>query len=1070
MSKGFNESQLRALGANGNVLVSASAGSGKTTVMIEKIFSLVKEGYEISRMAIMTFSRAASAEMKNRLIKKLYETVRRGGEEGKRALKQLEAFPFANISTIDGFCYGLMKKYYAVTGADPSAKPMDPDESDALWNECVDKACETALESESFLRFAGKYVSSRRFDNVKELIDSLNGFLAVQPDGRIFLTKDFTADRKRYFFEEYKKRITAFLTDCNASIAALHDYGMEDEENNLVALSENLKRMSGTADDMFASAEFVASYKKITAKKGRSQTGAEIYKETFGRGKKIAKDIEEYVSLAREKTDESADLQALFYVTDLAQKLYSERKKRDGKLDFNDLIRFALELLKDKNTAEEIKSSFDFIFVDEYQDTNFLQEELLNGISNGNNVYAVGDVKQAIYQFRYAEPGIFNERLRRYSTLAEGKSVYLNENYRSGKRILDFVNDVCSEIMTEGYCDIDYKGNLMTAGADYRGDSSVEIYLSAYKERPASFIGVYSVKEDCATEEEDEEGAFIASRIKSLVGKEKIYRPKSGEWKTTEYGDIAVLTRKAKDGLKVAAALERENIPYSVNDENEEAFYPRDLLVDFIRLCIGEADVPVINAISSPIFGFDAEELMEIAVRDTEISFWEAVKSYKGKESIERKAAYFIEYAEELRKKSAFLTVTDLMVKVLSDGLDGYFDSLGNGVGSRISKFLSAIRGLECNRNAGDFVTYYDRSYKGEKPPARPDSVTIMTMHKSKGLEFPIVFLPYSSDSRSENITLKSTFFADKDLGIALKYVDENKEESRDTFATKVLKLKKICDGRRELARLMYVDFTRAENRLVITGNDIKSPDNVYEINSILGFIKYASKKNPRIKTLFRELPRASTEKKTEENAEKAQVDFSYLSEKYRYEKSTVMPGKTSVSELVSAEKGAVAPYGREKSAKADLGTAYHLIMQKTNLAERELDGINSVVATLVKNGEISEEIAGEIDANKVLDLLKTDVIRLASQRKVYREQPFIIARRENDGLTLVQGVIDLIVEEEDGITVVDFKASGADRETLTERYRPQLELYAEAAEKIFGKKVKRRVLLNLLRNYQAEV
>ena len=199
MGREFNESQKKVLASSGNVLVSASAGSGKTTVMIEKIFLLMKSGASINRMAVMTFSKASAADMKNRLVKKLYEAIRNGGEEANIALKQLEAFPFSNICTIDSFCYGLLKKYYAVIGADPSATPLDPDESDRLWSESVDKAVEEYIEKGDIrtINFLERYASGRRLDRVKKLIDQLKLFLAAQPDKEIFFTEDFLS---RYCF------------------------------------------------------------------------------------------------------------------------------------------------------------------------------------------------------------------------------------------------------------------------------------------------------------------------------------------------------------------------------------------------------------------------------------------------------------------------------------------------------------------------------------------------------------------------------------------------------------------------------------------------------------------------------------------------------------------------------------------------------------------------------------------------------------------------------------------------------------------------------------------------------
>lgn len=1070
----INREQTEVLEAKGNVLVSASAGSGKTTVMIEKIFRLIQAGYEVSRMAVMTFSKASAAEMKNRLVKKLYDAVRNGTEEeSARALRQLDSFPFANISTIDSFCFSIIKKYYAVTGVNPSATPLDPDESDLMWGECVDKACEQELNNPFFVAFAEKYSSSRRLDRVKEFIKDLKTFLDVQPDRDKFLKEDFFEKRLEFVVNEYRFRLREILNSIDKTVVVLHDL-KASQENDFIALKKFIKDMLNEESPIkfLENATFFLAPPALSRQKIYNSVRNE-YNEIRDTATEIMEWLANLYRLSREKNDEK-EVEVLFCVTEKAIKLYSERKRRDDKLDFNDLNRMALEILKDEDTAREIKDSFDFIFVDEYQDTNYLQEELLRGISRNDNVFVVGDVKQAIYKFRYAEPEIFNERMTRYLTEGTGRNIHLNKNYRSKASILEFVNDVCSEVMTEEYSGSDYAQNPMVTGAEFAEEKSgVEIYLyDNINDKPIN-CGVYSVMGAETEEEEDIDGDFVATKIEELVEFEEIYRPKTGRTRKVEYGDIAVLTRKGSEGLKIAKALSKRYIPYTVNDEDKSSFYPRELLVDFLRMCVCEEDVPLVNTLSCPIFGLSTAEIMEITQREPNTSIWVALNRFKGNKDTRQKVKKYLDYVENLRNLSAYLTATDVMTKILSDGLDGYFDSLGEEVGGRLAKFIDNVRNLESNKNISDFIDYYDSSYKGEKPPAKPNSVVIMTMHKSKGLQFPIVFLPYCHGV-SERSVHTSMFFADKELGVGLKFVDEDKSESKDTFATFVLKLKKLCDGRRELARLMYVDFTRAENKLIITGARTK-PKQLCDVNSIMGFIEYAAQRNARIKTLYRDMPEDMEIEADEPDEEEEELDFSYLGEAYGYAESTVLPNKQSVSEILEtdaevSEKGKF-PFGyRGRGGSAELGTAYHLYMQKADLSKNDDISIKSFLSELVKNNEISEETAEKMEVEKIRDLLKTEIISLAVKNKIYREQPFISTVRGKDGYTLVQGVIDLLIEEEDGFTVVDFKASGLDEERLASRYGAQLNIYADATERIFGKKVKRKVLLNILRNYAVEV
>lgn len=1070
MGREFNESQKKVLASSGNVLVSASAGSGKTTVMIEKIFLLMKSGASINRMAVMTFSKASAADMKNRLVKKLYEAIRNGGEEANIALKQLEAFPFSNICTIDSFCYGLLKKYYAVIGADPSATPLDPDESDRLWSESVDKAVEEYIEKGDIrtINFLERYASGRRLDRVKKLIDQLKLFLAAQPDKEIFFTEDFSEKRKDYVVNEFKKRLRIIKDEGTSVLIAAEDEGLPDYiESVKDTLSYVNSAIEADGEDFFDKGKYFS----LTAVRKPSKKivlVADDYKFWFGEVKSLFSKIAEF----GEKSDGNGggDEKLLFELTKAAEKIYAKRKKRDGKLDFNDLSRAALDILADDATAKQIKESFDYIFVDEYQDTNYLQETLLNGISNGNNVFVVGDVKQAIYHFRYAEPEIFNARKNRYHDLSEGENISLNENYRSKKGILEFVNAVCGEVMTENYCSVDYRKNPMTAGSDYKEeDRGAEVYFyDNDEEKPDLPDGVYSVRDAAVAENDDREGRFVAEYIKRLVGNEKIYRPKEKEYKTVGYGDIAVLTRKSKSGMKIAEALAKAGVPYTINETEEGDYYPRELLVSFLRLCVGEEDVPVIACMSCPIFGFTSTELIEIAVRDKKVSFWDSVNAYNGSETIKNKTQKFVAYINELRNKAVFSTVTELLIKVLGDGLDGYFDKLDENAGGRIRKFLSAVSALDCNNDVSDFLRYYDESYKGEKAPSVADSVTIMTMHKSKGLEFPIVFLPYCDEGAMSEATER--FLADKDLGVALVAIDEETGISYDTFSTKVLKFKKENDSKAELARLMYVDFTRAENRLIVSGKREKYKT-VYNVNTIAGFIVNAAKKNPVVATYFKQMPEDTQAEKEEISEENLPLDFSYLGEKYRYENATKIPNKMTVSEILEEEDGVKKVYKfTGEAGSAAVGTAYHLVMQKIDYAKNDENYVDGFISELVNSGELDEETAEKLDRKKIAELLRSDVINLAKKNCFYREQPFMSVSESDGGYSLIQGVIDLLIEENDGFTVVDFKASGLDKEKLKEKYARQLELYADAAEKIYKKKVKRKILLNVIKSYEIEV
>ena len=1084
--KGYNEGQKQALMASGNVLVSASAGSGKTTVMAEKVFRLVKSGADIRRMVVMTFTRAAAAEIKNRVLKKLYSALR-SDEAGDHIRKQIEAFPFTNISTIDSFCFNIIKRYFGVIGADPSSKPYEEDEANRLIVECIDKVCEEKLEAEDpdFIAFATRYAYKRSLDSVKELILKLHRFASGQPEGVKIFQEDKEKAIEDYFISYAKKLVKEQIICGNNAIIALHQADMTEFEKKASVMYNNLVILNDAEDAaaFFNAFKFMTADEKATTKsKGLDILARDLY-NAFVRGyNSFYNTVAPYANAFFGKVGRQfakKDSKILIELTLLADKLYTEGKRRDKKLDFADMGNLALRILEDPSVRQEVRDSFDYIFVDEYQDTNYIQESLLDAISTGNNVYVVGDVKQAIYQFRTAEPEIFRSRKRRFDSSDDGQNVKLNENYRSGQKILDFVNDVCSEVMTEDYCGIDYRADGIMEAHDKFEDCGVEIYTVPRRpaEKKVPIKGVYSVKEAEVVISDDEQAEFVADYIQKNVGKTNVYRIKEKRNDVLKYNDVAVLVRANTQGVRIAEKLASYGIPYNIDKVDEGVDVDRELLIDFIRICYGNDDLAVLNVMMSPLFLFTAKELASIRALVPKTPLLEAVKQYNDEPNLQLKAKKFVEYVEELRAGSAILKVSEILTKVLADGLEGHFISKGGDVAVRIKKFVSTVKSGDCDGDIADFLNFCEK-YKGERPPAKKDSVTIVTVHKSKGLEFPFVIIPYleyhSGQHPSNNFGSDvhvSYLSLDRDLGVSLTDSDDETGYAGDSFGTLVHKLKKRREERKELARLMYVAFTRAENRLVLIGDERKACTSIEMANSFSAFISYAEQKNPSISKYRMEYPEPTEEESFPEIEEDVEADFSYVFTPYAHADAVGMPAKTTVSEVIAQEEGETRIYATDRfdgGSSAILGTAYHLIMQKIDFSTKSTDEISAFVSDLVAAGEIGEEVAKEIDVNKRKKLLDFDVISGAVGKKTYREMPFLMPYGQEGGL--IQGVVDLLIEEEDGFIVVDYKASSAGPDALKARYAGQLDLYAQAAERILKKPVKEKILLNLLRSYEVKI
>ncbi|MBR1747520.1 MAG: UvrD-helicase domain-containing protein [Clostridia bacterium] len=1077
----FNEGQRQALYADGNVLVSASAGSGKTTVLTERIMRLIADGHDVRRIAVMTFSRAAAAEMKSRIVKKLYDLMREGTYPEIYA--QLENFPFASIGTIDGFCYALVKKYFAVVGADPAASPLEPEEGDRMLSESFDIACEEVLRSgdERFVRFAERYAGTRRLDEVKRLVTALRTFLSVQPEPEAVLALDAERLCGEYFLTYVKKRI-AKVAESLAALSPSAERIGDNEKETVDRMRRNLALLAevDSVEELFSRSSFLVA--ESVTRKQKDRTGAPIepwikeeYKVAFAEYKGLKQTLDDYAGAYLDdygKRYAALDAAVLKRLTERTEELYAEKKKRAGKLDFVDMSRLAREILiKNESVAKEVRESYDYIFVDEYQDTNYLQEELFSLLSDGNNVYVVGDVKQSIYHFRSAEPQIFVNRKNDFEVFGTGTNVYMNDNYRSHPDVLRFVNEFCSEVMTEEFCQVDYRrDDLMKAGGTFLPDEdAVRVYLYDKEEKPCA-CGVYSVRDGETEGDDDLETALVCDLVRQELGAE-VYDAKEKTFFRVGYKDVAVLTGTNKRCAEIAAALSSRGIPASVADGDDGVYAPRELLVDFLRLSVGSEDVALVNAALSGMFGLTKKELVLIRANSPKTSLSVALSLYDGDPIIKEKVISLLQYLTGLKEEARYRRASEVMQKVLSDGLDACLTALGGDAVTRVRRFVSDASGLECDVDIGDFLEYYDASYKGDKPILREDSVTVMTVHKSKGLEFPIVVIPSIHKKRVGTGDRSTKLYADRDLGIALKSADFESGKSSDNFATKVIRLKKNAEERREMARCAYVAFTRAKNRLLIVGERGKACTDVDAAASFRDLMSYALERNPTLRRYERAIPDFAAPEEEKVAEKTAGIDLIDPDFAYPFERATTAPAKTTVSELMQKEDGAVRRFDPEGGkGEAEVGTAYHLVLQKIPLPASDEEKIRACVAELVENKEIDVAVAERLSTKKIYDLLQTDIMQKAAKSRILREQPFVMPLRSDHALTLVQGVIDLLVFEEDGVTVVDYKASGKDKDALVGTYAGQLDLYARAARGIFGVRVKEKVLLNVLRGYEVRL
>lgn len=1091
--KEFKGGQAKALEANGNVLVSASAGSGKTTILTEKIMQLVAAGHDVRKMAVMTFSNAAADEMKSRIVKGLYELMRDGNNA--KIYEQLEAFPFAEIGTIDSFCFRLVKKYFSFVDVDPSVAPLEPDEEVLLLNECADQACEEAIlndnkqERDKFIEFVERYSGTRNIEGVKSLALELRTFIKKQLDADGTLAIDTQKKCEEYYrayIEKHVKKLNVAVTGMNEAGNRLSPEAADVAKkvtDNAIALVDAKDDLALFFDRLSFCTEIKGGeweYDKKTADK----VAVNAFKTAISAYNSFVKNqgtICAHYRNAKGKRQADEDVETLKSLMRAVERLYADRKKKLNKIDFNDMAQYALTILQtnDGAIAKEVQASYDYIFIDEYQDTNYLQEKIFSLISNGNNVYVVGDVKQSIYRFRFAEPKIFTDRMKDFDVYHTGTNVHMNENFRSHPDVLKFVNAVCEQVMTDDFCGINYVRNDVMVSADPDkfppDEDAVRVYFyepDKKQEKPAA--KVYSVREGEVEKGRDKETDYLCDMIEREIGQPFCDTDKKEKTKasTISYKHIAVLARTNKRVREIADALIERGIPASVSDGDAGLFRPRELLVDYVRLAVAPDDITVANICADGCHPLTEKEMTEVRRRSPKTSFLEALNTINEETELGEKINKMRVFWQELQRDGRTLRVSELMQKVLAAGLDARVRAMGAEASVRIRRFVSDVSRLECDADPSAFLEYYDDGYEGDRPVMLDDSVSVMTIHKSKGLQFPVVIV---SSVHANQVTAHGNtgkLFADGKLGIALTCADFETGTAESNFCTDVIGLKQRNDEREEMARFAYVAFTRAQNRLIVLGQKTAVCTDIDDANSVEDLVTFAANGDPRIKEYYRsDYPEKGEATEPEEVVQK-EYDLDELVFSYPYESDTKDVAKTSVSELLARDRDPGTRYAYAEDEPTDeskRGTAYHLVLQNISFDAETEEDVRSCIDDLVSLGEIEEKIANELSAQKILDVLRTEIMQKAQKSEVKREQPFVMPRQKGSD-ALVQGVIDLLIFEDDGVTVVDYKASKKGAAALREQYRGQMDLYAAAAEGIYKQKVKRKVLVNILLDYQTDL
>ena len=1129
---------------NENLLVSAGAGSGKTAVMTERIIQLLLEGTDLRNMLVVTFTNAAASEMRRRIQVRLGEIVADGLQEDAvrmRARDQLEAFSQANISTIHSFCIQVLRRHFHEVDLDPAFRVGDEYETSILRKEAVEDVTENQfrMAEESFLLLDDAI--GDRSDGLEKWILRVYAFMMSLPEPWTWLREacdayDVTPEKlaKSPVYESYCQW---GAEECQKAVDALSQARMIlpmdaegdrlraqlDEECSLVRAAAMQLRQK----NMRTLLPKTAIFKRFSFPREREDIDKESIKSQRDQAKKIWETLEKQdwspEQNAKKMCAMFPAMQGLYAAIEQYHTVYQQKKQEKGMVDFADLEHFALQALQKEHVRQEYREKFAFLFVDEYQDSNGVQESILSCMTKADNLFCVGDSKQSIYRFRAADPSLFLARTQAYENDKSGTVIPLNQNFRSQENILHAVNDVFSI--------------AMPMGGEQKYESDDMLYAGRESEETAAPVQVCLIEEGKKAWDEMEdddaheinrvqaEAYLIAQKIHSRIG-ETIYDPKTKQTRKIQYRDFAILLRSVRGSAEVMArTLAEEGIP-SYADLSGGYFDALEIqvLMDLLRLIDNrDQDLAWLSVLRAGFCGFCDADLVVVCAEKNQKSMLEKMMDWAeaGNDETSQKCQAILCLLEEAKQRELAMHLAKLiewlvdithyeaMVAVLRGAeqrkanIESFLKLAQTYEGLSARGLSGFIRFLEGFQEAGEDMGEARLSGEGA------DCVRIVSIHKSKGLEYPIVFLAQCGKKR--NMTdLRQKMILHRYAGIGMKYVDVSRHCMGDTLLWRETRRIVEQEAIAEELRVLYVAMTRAMNELILMGSvkhmDKSIPkwqaaqasatlldfvmDALMNLDasdlwlkssglSRLGTAKHANAKW-HLETIAASGIHLHDVDAIQNESLRMFLDSTKSVDTHHYEKwinwryeYVPLPSKVAVSAL-SQGRMTLDTTPRflmpKRMTATDRGVAAHTFLQHVNWKSvlDEADILRQA-GQMVTNEVLSEEQADALRISLLKKFFESDLgRRMCKAADLETEKPFAMkmpveALYEDacDGQITIQGVIDACFLENDEWILVDYKTDYVDAqqgmEKVAELYALQLNLYAYALQKLTGKNVREK-------------
>ena len=1157
----WTKEQKQAIEEKGtNLLVAAAAGSGKTAVLVERIIhKIIDEKMDIDKMLVVTFTNAAASEMRERILDAIYKKIEENPED-IHMQRQITLLNKASICTIHSFCLDVIRNYFYEINIPANFQIGSSAEMELLKQETLEELLEEKYikKDENFLKLIDTYASYRGDENLKDLILKIDNQIQSSP-----FPKDWLEEKVEMFnlkdkleqdfsqtiwgkilLKELKEELTEAILKLEKIEANLRKYIELEKYANVILSDINeiekiinvINRKDENAWNQIYEAIKIKDFAKWPIDKKITIDYKNEAKDARNKIRKaVNSSLEKIMVYSSKDANETINdmypiLKSLKDIILEFEEKFKENKLKKNRIDFHDIEHYALEILiKEEdgkyvpsNIAKEIQERFEEIAIDEYQDSNLVQEYILNSVSRGNNIFMVGDIKQSIYRFRQARPELFLEKYRNYSKIEEvensnnakgeeknenikyeleemtqegqimqketsqmrHRKIQLFKNFRSRAEVLEITNWVFEQIMSEKLGDVEYnEEEFLNLGADYPENSKELLIpechildLEAYEANEEDEKEIQEETEENETDDEQEESQIIeknveeaklvANRIEELLNSNfKIFDKKTKALRKLEFRDIAILLRSTTN---VAPVYEKELLSRGIDVYSDTSTQYLDsteiqTIISLLKIIDNPMqDIPLVLVLRSPIGNFTDNELVEIRIVEQKSYFYEAMLKARVsvKEELRQKIDTFVNMLENWRKDQKEKPLDELIWQIYQETNYYYYVGLlnnGNLRQANLKMLFERAKQYESASFKGlyNFICFIDRlklnsgDLSAAKVIGENDNVVrIMSIHKSKGLEFPVVFLSGTGKQFNKQ-DLNDSILIHQDLGFGPKFIDSVNRIEYPTLAKEALKLKLETELISEEMRVLYVALTRAKEKLIITGvtkgfekkckekEELlflyqKQDTNKIEERLLKKYVSYLdwlvllnlkAPQQEKIKFFVHKVEKSKSEQSEEnheEVAENKKIDIKeldnikkVLSWKYKYNVLAKVPTKTSVSklkeikqkeeqdidleELLSKEK--VHKYEtpsfmvkeNRTITSSRKGTLVHLCIQKLDeTKEYKEQDIKNLINELVNKEIILKEEAEQIPVTGLVKYVQSDLWKeLKAAKEIHKEEPF---------------------------------------------------------------------------------